>query len=100
MGSSSIGSRSAAIGIRRSHEGGYRRTLPMLKPLPVVYIAGPVRGASGWQMEQHARVAEALALEVWKLGAVALCPHTMTRFYGGEAPEALWLAGMLELVTR
>jgi len=31
---------------------------------------------------------------------VALCPHTMTRFYQGFLPDALWLAGDLELLSR
>lgn len=55
--------------------------------MKVIYIAGPFRGPDSWAIEQNVRAAEALALEVWRMGAVAYCPHAMTRFYQGAAPE-------------
>jgi hypothetical protein len=67
----------------------------------VLYISGPYRGRDAWAREGNVRRAEAVALEVWALGIAALCPHTMTRFYGNDVlPEAIWLAGDLELMTR
>ena len=66
----------------------------------VVYIAGPFRAATPWGIKLNVDRAEALALEVWKLGAVALCPHAMTRHYQDAAPDDVWLAGMLELLGR
>jgi hypothetical protein len=66
----------------------------------VVYVAGPFRGASYWQQEQNIRRAEALALDVWKAGAAAICPHANTRFYQHEAPDAVWLDGDLEIMAR
>jgi Domain of unknown function (DUF4406) len=66
----------------------------------VVYIAGPFRAASHWAVEQNIRVAEAIALEVWRMGAAALCPHTNARFFSGAAPDEVWLAGDLELLRR
>ena len=66
----------------------------------VVYVAGPFRGTSHWQQEQNVRNAEAMALEVWKLGHVALCPHTNTRFFQGELPDDAWLIGDIELLKR
>jgi len=69
--------------------------------MKVLYISGPYRGKDGWTTEQNIREAEALALEVWALGIVALCPHTMTRFYqDGTLPDHLFLRGDLELMTR
>jgi hypothetical protein len=65
-----------------------------------VYIAGKFRGPDSWAMEQNIRAAETLALEVWRLGAAALCPHTNTRFYQGAAPDQVWLDGDLELLRR
>ena len=65
-----------------------------------IYIAGPFRASSTWQREQNIRRAEAVALEVWKLGAVPICPHTSCRFFEGEAPIRVWLAGDLELLRR
>jgi hypothetical protein len=67
----------------------------------VVYIAGPFRGKNHWEVEQNIRRAEALALEVWNLGGVAvICPHTNTRFFDGAAPDEVWLDGDLELMAR
>ena len=68
--------------------------------MTVVYIGGPYSAPSQHQIELNIRAAEALALEVWKLGAVAICPHTMTRFYEGTLPRETWLAGDLELLRR
>lgn len=66
----------------------------------VVYIAGPFRGPSAWDIEENIRRAERLALEVWRMGAAALCPHTNTRFFQGAADDSVWLDGDLELLAR
>ena len=66
----------------------------------VVYIAGPFRAASAWEIEQNIRRAETLALEVWRSGIPAICPHTNTRFYQGAAPDEVWLEGDLEILRR
>lgn len=68
--------------------------------MKVIYVAGPFRGASSWAIECNIRQAETLALEVWRLGAAALCPHTNTRFFQGAAPDEVWLEGDLELLHR
>jgi hypothetical protein len=66
----------------------------------VVYVAGPFRGKDSWEMENNIRRAEALALEVWREGMAALCPHANTRFFQGAAPDTTWLEGDLELLRR
>jgi hypothetical protein len=68
--------------------------------LPVVYIAGPYRAPTPWQVLGHIRAAQAAALAVWKLGAVALCPHSNTALFDGECDDRVWLAGDLELLRR
>jgi len=68
--------------------------------MKVVYVAGPFRGPNSWAMEQNIRKAEALALEVWKLGAACICPHTNTRFFQGAAEDTVWLDGDLEILKR
>lgn len=68
--------------------------------MKVIYIAGPFRGASAWDIECNIRRAEALALEVWRLGHAALCPHTNTRFFQNAAPDEVWLKGDLALLER
>lgn len=68
--------------------------------MKVVYIAGPFRGASAWEVECNVRRAEERALEVWRLGAAALCPHTNTRYFDGAAADEVWLRGDLEMLSR
>ena len=66
----------------------------------LIYVAGPFRAPNSWEMEQNIRRAEALALEVWKLGLPAICPHANTRFYQGAAPDEVWLEGDIEIMRR
>lgn len=68
--------------------------------MKVVYIAGPFRGADSWEVEQNIRRAEALALEIWRLGFAVICPHANTRFFQGAAPDNVWLDGDLEILRR
>lgn len=71
-----------------------------VQPMKVVYIAGPFRGPNSWEIEQNIRRAETLALQVWRLGAAVLCPHTNTRFFQGAADDAIWLDGDLAMLAR
>lgn len=68
--------------------------------MKVVYIAGPFRGPNHWVVENNIRRAEALALEVWRLGVAVICPHTNTRFFDGAADDSIWLDGDTELLRR
>lgn len=68
--------------------------------MKVVYIAGPFRAPTPWLVEQNVRRAEAATLEVWKLGAAALCPHMNTRHFQDSAPDQVWIDGTLELLRR
>lgn len=68
--------------------------------MKVVYIAGPFRAANSWEIELNIRRAETLALEVWRQGCAAICPHTNTRFYQGAAPDEVWLEGDLAILRR
>jgi nucleoside 2-deoxyribosyltransferase len=66
----------------------------------VVYIAGPYRGKDNWEIEQNIRRAEELALDVWRAGFTALCPHTNTRHFQGALPDEAWLDGDLAMLER
>ena len=66
----------------------------------VVYIAGPFRSPTGWGVTQNIRQAEEWALEVWKWGGIALCPHLNTANFSGALPDEVWLQGDLELLRR
>lgn len=66
----------------------------------LVYVAGPFRGACPFEQEENIRRAEALALAVWRVGAVGVCPHSMTRNWQGAIPDGEFLAGDLDLMRR
>lgn len=66
----------------------------------IIYIAGPFRGPSNWAIVQNIRRAERLALEIWAMGHVALCPHLNTQNFQDALPDVVWLLGDLDLVAR
>lgn len=74
----------------------------------VVYIAGPFRSASryvegeqdAFGVMQNIMRAMAVAAEVWRAGAVALCPHGNTFCFQGAADDKVWLEGDIELMKR
>lgn len=69
--------------------------------IKLVYIAGPYRAATAWQVEQNIRAAESVARDVARLGAYPVCPHSNTRgYFESEGPAELWLGGTLELMRR
>jgi len=66
----------------------------------IIYIAGPFRGPTHWAITQNIRAAEYYALEVWKMGGIALCPHLNTRNFQGELPDEAWLEGDLVMLEK
>jgi nucleoside 2-deoxyribosyltransferase len=66
----------------------------------VVYVAGPYRGADAWEIERNIRRAETVALELWRMGAAPVCPHTSGRFFDGALPDDTFLRGDLALLER
>jgi len=68
--------------------------------MKVIYIAGPYRGKNSWAVEQHIRHAETFALAAAGLGVVALCPHSMNRYFDGTLTDAYWLEATAVLLLR
>ncbi len=68
--------------------------------MKLVFVAGPYRAASEWEVEQNVRRAEALALQLWQLNLAVICPHKNTARYGGALPDQVWLDGALEMAQR
>ncbi len=68
--------------------------------LKLVYVAGPFRATSPWEVEQNIRRAEHMAFDVWSLGMVGIAPHSLGRFYDKSLPDDLILRGMLDLMLR
>lgn len=78
-----------------------RGTPPAPRP-PLIYIAGPYRSGSHWQLEQNIRIAEAAGFEVALLGGYPIIPHSNTRGYFEDAQQSpsFWLEATLELMRR
>lgn len=72
----------------------------MSSSIKVIYIAGPFRGNSHYEIHQNIFRAEALALEVWRAGHAAICPHLNTAHFHGAADDSVWLEGDLEIMKR
>jgi len=68
--------------------------------MKIVYIAGPFRGKTAWQIAENVRNAERIGLEVAKQGAMPLIPHANTAHFHGTLEDQFWLDGTLELLRR
>jgi len=73
--------------------------MPDLK-LKLVYIAGPYRADTENGVHENIEAARKVAVEVWKLGAVAVCPQLNSAYMCGVVPVERFLEGGLELVRR
>ena len=65
----------------------------------VIYIAGPYRGVTPWDVECNIRAAEAIAFEVAKTGNIPLCPHSMYRYFDKALPDEYWLEITTQLLS-
>ena len=68
--------------------------------MKVVYLAGPFRGATPWDIESNVRKIEAIGLEVAKMGGTPLMPHTQYRFFQDSLPDEFWIEATKELLRR
>lgn len=68
--------------------------------MKLVYVAGPFRGKSHWDVAENVRNAERLALEIWRAGFACFCPHANTAHFDGAAEDKIWLEGDLEILRR
>ena len=68
--------------------------------MKVVYLAGPYRASTEFGVHENIHSAGRAALAVWRMGAVCICPHKNTAYFGGELPDEVWLRGDRELIRR
>ena len=75
--------------------------------MKVVYIAGRYKAPTECEIFGNIMAARSVAMEVWRMGAVALCPHLNTMLFGGLAypddpqrDRRVWLDGDIELLRR
>ena len=74
-------------------------TLPPLRE-EVAYVSGRYRGSSPAEIWANIMKAREVAMDLWRMGYVALCPHLNTMLFDGVRPDADWLAGDLVLLRR
>lgn len=65
---------------------------------PLIYIAGPFRAPTPWEIEQNIRRAEEFGLAVAKAGGIPVIPHAMYRFFQDSLPDEFWLQAGLEIL--
>lgn len=68
--------------------------------MKLCYIAGPFRGPTPWDVEQHIRAIEVLGLEVARCGVAPIMPHPMTRYFDKQLTDQFWLDATLALLGR
>ena len=70
--------------------------------MKVIYVAGPYRDDCEFGVKENIDRAEKVALDIWRRGAAAICPHKNTAFFGGAygLDDSVWLKGDLELLLR
>lgn len=66
--------------------------------MAVIYVAGPYRGDVVGNIQR----AREVAISLWEMGHVALCPHLNTAHFDRDSqlPDERYLEGDLELLTR
>lgn len=68
--------------------------------MKIIFISGPFRGKTHWDVVRNIRRAEEIALKVAEFGAMPLCPQNNTRNFDGLLTDEFWLEGTLELLRR
>lgn len=68
--------------------------------MKLIFISGPYRSSSEWELIENIRHAEAAAIKLWQQGWVVICPHKNTSHFGGLADDNVWLEGDMEILTR
>lgn len=66
----------------------------------VVFVSGKFTAGNSWEREQNIREAEQVALEIWRLGAAAICPHTNTRHFDGILPAQVFYDGDIAILRK
>lgn len=67
--------------------------------IPLIYIAGPFRGRTPYDVHCNVFRAEAIGLEVARLGGMPIIPHTMTAHFDKQLTDEFWLEGYKRLLA-
>ena len=71
------------------------------KKMLLAYVSGPYRDHRGTRyVEENIRRAEEVAVELWRMGYAAICPHSNTRHFDGVVTNEAFIRGDLLMVER
>lgn len=69
--------------------------------MKLIYIAGPFRGKTQWEIHNNTHIAETAAYDIWHCkGYVPITPHLLGRNFYGSHDEDIVMEGLLELLSR
>jgi len=68
--------------------------------MKVAFVAGPYRSDTIRGVIENIRCAESVAIELWKMGIVTICPHKNTSLFDGICDDSFFLEGGLEILSR
>jgi len=68
--------------------------------MKLIYTAGPYRADTVFEVTQNIERARRAAAQVWRMGAMAMCPHLNTALFDGLVDDSLFLEGGLETLRR
>jgi len=68
--------------------------------MKLAYISGPYRAETPHGIVENIRNAEAVAIELWRMGYAVICPHKNTALLDGACDDDVWLEGDLEMLRR
>jgi nucleoside 2-deoxyribosyltransferase len=66
----------------------------------LVYVAGPYRGKTTWDVERNIQRAREVGALVAIAGAMPVIPHSNTSHFDGLATEDFWISGTMEIMRR
>jgi hypothetical protein len=70
------------------------------RSVKLIYVAGAYSAKTAYQVELNIDIAKHLAIEVWRQGAAAICPHTNSAHFEGAASGDAFIEGTLEMMRR
>jgi hypothetical protein len=68
--------------------------------MKIIYVAGPFRGPTPWDIAENIRAAERIGLMVAMADAMPLIPHANTAHFDRQRDGQFWLDGTMELLRR
>jgi nucleoside 2-deoxyribosyltransferase len=71
-----------------------------MRKMKQIYVAGPYTANDSWSLEKNIRSAEEISFQVFSLRAVAVCSHTISRYFFGTLNEEFWLEATMNMLSR